>query len=296
MGLLQRSNTGQFRHTKDFVGDDTIPPYAILSHTWEEDQEVTFEDMKDGTGQSKSGYNKIQFCGQQAQYDGLQFFWVDTCCINKSEYGELQEAINSMFRWYRNAVKCYVYLSDVSIAKQKASNEVSGFIWEPSFRVSRWFTRGWTLQELLALVSVEFFSYEWKRLGNKSLLAQQIHKIPKPALQGGQLSQFSVNERLSWIENRQTKLEEDRAYSLVGIFGVYMPSIYGEGMAKAFQRLLDEIDKLEKCVQHLRLSDPYDDKKRIKYTNRGLLKDSYYWILENSDFQRWRDDPQSRLL
>jgi len=299
MRLLYRSHTAEFSLTKDLVGDDTIPPYAILSHTWEEGQEVTFQDIIDGVGQSKTGYDKIRFCGQQAEHDGLQYFWVDTCCINKLEYGELQEALNSMFRWYQNAVKCYVYLLDVSTAKLKASNEVSGFTWEPSFRVSRWFTRGWTLQELLAPSSVEFFSQERKRLGDKRLLTQQIHKItgiPKSVLQGAPLSQFSVNERLSWIENRQTKLEEDRAYSLLGIFDVNMPSIYGEGMARAFQRLKDEIDKLEKCIQHLRLTDPRDDKKRIEETKGGLLEDSYRWILKNSNFQQWRDDPQSRLL
>src|SRR5205807_1598031 len=139
----------------------TIPPYAILSHTWNEGQEVTFQDLMDGTGESKIGYDKIQFCAQQAERDGLRYFWVDTCCIDKSNYTELRKALNSIFRWYQNAVKCYVYLSDVSTAKRKA-NEVSGFTWEPSFRVSRWFTRGWTLQELLAPSSVEFFSREWK--------------------------------------------------------------------------------------------------------------------------------------
>jgi hypothetical protein len=101
---------------------------------------------------------------------------------------------------------------------------------------------------------------------------------------------------LSWIENRQTKLEEDKAYSLLGIFDVYVPPIYGEGMARAFKRLMDEIDKRDKCIHDLRLTDPGDDKKRIEDTKGGLLEDSYYWILENPDFQRWRDDQQSRLL
>ena len=299
MRLLQRSNAGEFSLTKDLVGDDTIPPYAILSHTWNEGQEVTFQDLMDGAGESKIGYDKIQFCGQQAERDGLRYFWVDTCCIDKSNYSELREALNSMFSWYQNAVKCYVYLSDVLTDKRKANNKVSGFTWELSFRVSRWFTRGWTLQELLAPSSVEFFSREWKRLGDKRLLTQQIHKItgiPESALQGAPLSRFGVNERLSWIENRQTKLEEDKAYSLLGIFGVYVPPIYGEGIARAFKRLMDEIDKRDKCIHDLRLTDPGDDKKRIEDTKGGLLEDSYYWILGNPDFQRWRDDQQSRLL
>jgi hypothetical protein len=106
MRLLYRNRTGEFSLTKDLEGDDTIPSYAILSHTWEEGQEVTFQDIIDGVGQSKTGYNKIRFCGKQAEHDGLQYFWVDTCCINKLEYGELQEALNSMFRWYQHATKC----------------------------------------------------------------------------------------------------------------------------------------------------------------------------------------------
>ena len=158
MRLLLHSNTGEFSLTTDLVGDDTIPPYAILSHTWKEGEEATFKDLMDGTGKSKTGYDKIRFCGQQAKRDGLQHFWVDTCCIDKSNHVELQEAINSMFRWYQKAAKCYVYLSDVSITKRRANDECFEYTWEPAFRESRWFTRGWTLQELLAPRSVEFFS------------------------------------------------------------------------------------------------------------------------------------------
>ncbi|KAF1959162.1 HET-domain-containing protein [Byssothecium circinans] len=300
MRLLQRSVDGTFSLTADLVGEDTIPPYAILSHTWGADaEEVTFEDLANGVGKAKPGYEKIRFCGERARQDGLQYFWIDTCCINKANKAELSQAINSMFHWYHNSTRCYVYLSDVSTAKRKASYQSSEFTWASAFRESRWFTRGWTLQELLAPCSVEFYSRERKRLGDKSSLRQQIHEItgiPKLALQGGLLSQFSVNERLSWIEHRRTKLEEDKAYSLLGIFGVYIAPIYGEGATTAFKRLMGEIDKLENCIQHLRLTDPRDDKKRIEETKGGLLEDSYRWILEDSDFQRWRDDPQSRLL
>jgi Heterokaryon incompatibility protein (HET) len=117
MRLLQRSKTGEFGLTE--VSDDLTPPYAILSHTWGLDtEEVTFEDITNGTGDDKPGYEKIRFCGEQARQDGLQYFWADTCCINKANYAELQYAINSMFRWYRNATQCYVYLSDVSTPPQ----------------------------------------------------------------------------------------------------------------------------------------------------------------------------------
>jgi len=151
-----------------------------------------------------------------------------------------------MFHWYRNAAKCYVYLSDVLTTKRKASDPSSKFPWETAFRVSRWFKRGWTLQELLAPDSVEFFSRDHKRLGDKRTLERQIHEITKiaaPALQGTPLSQFGVEERFSWAENRQTMHKEDKAYLLLGIFDVYMPLIYGEGEDNAFTRLREAIDK-----------------------------------------------------
>src|SRR5271170_1469462 len=137
MRLLECNSASELSLTKDFVGDDGIPPYAILSHTWKEGQEVTFKDLMDGTGKSKAGYDKIRFCGQQAKRDGLQYFWVDTCCIDKSNSVELQEAINSMFRWYQKAAKCYVYLSDVSIRGNRNSCQDPNFTWKATFRTSR---------------------------------------------------------------------------------------------------------------------------------------------------------------
>jgi hypothetical protein len=225
-----------------------IPPYAILSHTWgSDDEEVTFQDMVNGKGWSKAGYRKIRFCADQTAKDGLKYFWVDTCCIDKSNNVELAEAINSMYRWYRNAAKCYVYLSDVSTGKHSISSQT---LWESAFRQSRWFTRGWTLQELIAPQSVEFFSRDGKRLGDKVSLDAQIYeitRIPAKALrgshQGSLLSDFSVTERMSWAEKRETTRKEDIAYSLLGIFDVSMPLIYGEGSERALNRLRGEIDR-----------------------------------------------------
>jgi len=246
MRLLERGNDGELGFTKDLIGDDKVPPYAILSHTWQDGQEVTFEDWKSGGSGGKAGYSKIMFCAQQAECDGLRYFWVDTCCINKADPVELQDAINSMFRWYRDAARCYVFLSDVSTTKRKALSEGSKFTWEPAFRESRWFQRGWTLQELLAPRSVEFFSQEGKRLGDKQSLEQEVHEITGiaiPALQGTSLHEFSVDERLLWTKSRQTTRKEDKAYCLLGIFGIFMPLIYGEGEDNAIRRLRDEIDK-----------------------------------------------------
>lgn len=246
MHLLEHNNSSEFSLAKDFVDDD-IPRYAILSHTWGEDtEEVTFKDLIENTGKSKAGYEKIRFCGEQAKRDGIQYFWVDTCCIDKSSSAELSEAINSMFRWYRDAAKCYVYLSDVSKPAVKYDDKPDRLPWESTFRNSAWFTRGWTLQELLASGSVEFFSREGNLLGDKKTLERDIHektRIAIPALRGIPLSQFSVDERLSWAENRKTKRKEDKAYSLLGIFDVYMTPIYGEGRDNAYKRLLRKIAK-----------------------------------------------------
>jgi hypothetical protein len=244
MRLLKLSSHGDLSLTKDF-GDDT-PPYAILSHTWNEDndEEVTFSDIENKSGKSKAGHAKLQFCGKQAQRDGLKYFWVDTCCINKANYAELPEALASMFRWYRDAVKCYVYLSDVSTRKRDHNGQTEG-TWEAGFRTSRWFTRGWTLQELVAPGSVEFFSREGERLGDKISLVKQIHEItqiPITALSGTPLPRFSVDERKRWAAERETKKKEDKAYCLLGIFNVFIPVMYGEG-DHAFTRLEEEIEK-----------------------------------------------------
>jgi hypothetical protein len=249
MRLLERKSADELSLTKDFVGDN-IPKYAILSHTWGADtEEVTFQDLINGTGKSKAGYSKIWFCEKQARRDGLQYFWVDTCCIDKSNSSELAEAINSMFRWYCGAARCYVYLSDVSSTVFDANDQLSELPFESSFRTSRWFTRGWTLQELLASTLVDFFSQDGNRLGDKRTLERQVHEITGiavSALRGAPLSQFSVNTRLLWAKNRQTTRKEDSAYSLLGIFDIYMPLIYGEGAENAFKRLQEEIDKPSK--------------------------------------------------
>jgi len=245
MRLLQYTKDGDFGLTEFFESD--IPEYAILSHRWGA-EEVTFADLINNTGKSKAGYNKIRFCGEQAMRDNLYYFWVDTCCIDKSNSTELAEAINSMFRWYRDATKCYVYLSDVS---RPRINSADGFneAWESTFRKSQWFTRGWTLQELVAPGSVEFFSNEGELLGNKSSLERHICErtgIPVKALRGISLSTFSVTERMSWAASRETYRQEDKAYSLLGIFDVNMPLIYSEGKDKAMQRLREEIEKASK--------------------------------------------------
>jgi hypothetical protein len=241
--LLQRKPDGEIVFRETTGGD--VPAYAILSHTWGK-EEVSFQDAEAGTGKGKAGWEKIQFCAKQAAADGLQYFWVDTCCIDKKNAVELGAAINSMFRWYQNAARCYVYFSDVSKSDTRADDQRA---WEEAFRKSRWFTRGWTLQEIIAPKLVDFFSLEGERLGSKLSLESKIHEITgieKNALRGDALSNFSIKERMSWAKRRNTTIEEDEAYCLIGVFDVSMVPNYGERRDQAFRRLEEEIHKLYK--------------------------------------------------
>jgi len=223
----------------DHFFDDNAPPFAILSHTWGPDaEELSFQDMKRGDiGKPGIGSIKFQGCLEQAQADGLTHFWNDTFCIDKTNLVELAEAIQSMFRWYQRARMCYVYLADVKTDDARGPDS--------NFGASRWFTRGWTLQELLAPREVRFYNADWKLLGTRNSLCALIERatgIPRLFLLGiTPLRAASVAQRMSWAARRETRREEDRAYSLLGIFDVSVPVIYGEGGEQAFWRLQDQI-------------------------------------------------------
>ncbi|RAR09006.1 ubiquitin-conjugating enzyme family protein [Stemphylium lycopersici] len=226
-----------------------IQPYAILSHTWGSDHdEISFKDMETDGYKNKKGFRKLEFCRNQAVWDGLKYFWVDTCCIDKSSSAELMEAINSMYHWYQDAARCYVYLADVTVDTSDGTGaESSSEQWRQQFRASRWFRRGWTLQELIAPQIVVFFDSNGERLGDRNSLIQDIHdatKIPVDALKGDVLDNFSIETRLSWADGRETKREEDAVYSLLGLFDIYMPLIYGEGRHRAFRRLMKELQDM----------------------------------------------------
>lgn len=220
------------RKLEEFFGQ--IPQYAILSHRWR-DGEVQFSDIDQPHARNMPGYSKIRGCCVQAHEDGYQYVWIDTCCINKSSSSELSEAINSMFMWYKKAQICYAYLDDVSRCDTLMEE----------FSNSQWFRRGWTLQELIAPSNVIFFSRDWEEIGSKSSFAPSIEfitGIDRGVLLTNYQEEISVAKRMSWATGRQTTRVEDRAYSLLGLFGVYMPTIYGEG-ENAFIRLQIEIMK-----------------------------------------------------
>jgi hypothetical protein len=243
MRLLSLLPSGDFTLTT--FDDHEPPPYAILSHTWGE-EEVIYQELVGGLGKEKFGYAKLGFCGERAAADSIRYFWVDTCCINKQDSAELDTAINSMFRWYQRAAKCYVYLPDVSVSEEVVDAEATRTTWIEAFRKSRWFTRGWTLQELVAPATLEFFSKERKRLGDKSSLEKDIHEVtrlPVEVLRGQSFAERSVDERMTWSDNRTTYMEEDIVYCLLGIFGVKLVLNYGEGAREAAERLREKIDE-----------------------------------------------------
>jgi hypothetical protein len=215
------------------------PPYAILSHRWGED-EVSFNDYENGNNRDGPGYQKIISCCAFAQSRRRDWVWIDTCCIDKRSSAELSEAINSMWEWYGIAEECYAHLSDVSCSSE--GDPFDTVLGTPS----AWFSRGWTLQELLAPRTVIFCDTDWKVIGRKNdaeILAEitKITSIPLRCL----VSHFSLNhapvaQKLSWASRRVTTRTEDIAYCLLGLVGVNMPLLYGEG-EKAFLRLQQEI-------------------------------------------------------
>jgi hypothetical protein len=228
---------------------DEIPPYAILSHRWgKATEEVSFKDIETGLDISKKeGYRKLQYCCQHALEDGFKYVWIDTCCIDKSSSAELSEAINSMYNWYMHSQVCYAYLNDVSCPISSAAGSFTANVValekkNSSFRKSAWFTRGWTLQELIAPKIVRFFDQYWRYIGDKHDLASLVSEITRinPEVLTSRVTLPSVAQRMSWAAGRKTTRVEDRAYSLMGIFGVNMPPLYGEG-DKAFIRLQEEI-------------------------------------------------------
>ena len=221
--------------------EDDAPAYAILSHTWGEDsEELSFHDFNNNPfgaveleRSRRLGLAKLHGSCRQAKIDGIGHVWIDSCCIDRTNSVELSEAINSMFRWYSQAQVCYAYLADVP----SSSNS--------HIRSSRWFERGWTLQELLAPERMKFYDERWNLLGTKGALSASISKvtgIPRRYLLGlTALRDASVAQRMSWAANRRTKRPEDVAYCLLGIFDVSMPMVYGEGRRHAFFRLQEQI-------------------------------------------------------
>ncbi|GKT45467.1 vegetative incompatibility protein HET-E-1 [Colletotrichum spaethianum] len=285
-----------------FAGSN-VPPYAILSHTWGPD-EVTFQDIRNlALASTKAGFTKIQGCCVQALRHNIDWAWIDSCCIDKTSSAELSEAINSMYSYYLLSRVCFVYLADVP---PLTSSLPMGQL--PSLASSRWFTRGWTLQELIAPPRSIFYASDWSRLGTKGL-----HSAERPFIQAlasitgifesvlaksRHPRDYSVAERMSWAAARQTTRDEDLAYCLMGLFGVNVPVLYGEGLAGAFRRLQHEIIATSpdetifawRADPTREVVDPYTGERRRRAVgSSGLLADS------PADFARSRDVHQRAL-
>ncbi|EJF59921.1 hypothetical protein DICSQDRAFT_24107, partial [Dichomitus squalens LYAD-421 SS1] len=180
---------------------------------------------------------KIREACRVAREAGYDYLWIDSCCINKTSSSELSESINSMYQWYGRSVECYAYLADVPPGEDPRSPK-------SKFRSSRWFERGWTLQELVSPSEVKFLLNDWNIIGTKHVLVDPVSEITgisdEALLHEKSLDEFSVAQRLSWAAKRETTRVEDRAYSLLGIFDINMPTLCGEG-ERAFRRLQEEI-------------------------------------------------------
>ncbi|EJF59955.1 HET-domain-containing protein, partial [Dichomitus squalens LYAD-421 SS1] len=213
--------------------------YAILSHTWRS-REQTFDQLQLADSSILDDpelSRKVRGACRVARDAGYDYLWIDSCCIDKTSSTELSESINSMYLWYGLSKVCYAYLADVPSGEDPRAED-------SAFRKSRWYSRGWTLQELIAPHRVIFLSKDWDTIGTKHTLVDVVEEmtgIPCEVLSHMKpLDEFSVAQRLSWASRRQTTRAEDQAYSLLGIFDINMPPLYGEG-DRAFRRLQEEI-------------------------------------------------------
>jgi len=214
----------------EFSGDDLVPPYATLSHRWLDGEEVTLPELSSPCEKtrSKSGYRKIEAACRLALKAGLDYIWIDTCCINKDDPDDISRNIRLMFSYYANAQICYAYLTDVHSKR---------------FLESEWFDRGWTLQELLAPRGLVFFDKDWIRIGCKHELSirttvSSLTTIPSEVLSGQKtIDDVDPIDRMSWAMGRETSKPEDQAYCLLGLLDVSMEPNYGEGIQESFKRL-----------------------------------------------------------
>ena len=261
--------------------EEDIPPYAILSHTWGTD-EITFQDVTQQPLEEirrREAFYKVQECCAQAQKNGYDYVWIDTFCIDKTSSAEISEAINSMFKWYQQASICYAFLVDFdttlchAFTEDSSGRSVRLGSSDTSFFSSRWFTRGWTLQELIAPRHVNIFDKWWINFGCRDVnlldricqrtgIWPQLFDEPRclcfktypcPPVRHGvcrhclspdtlpqTLESFTVSVKMSWASSRVTSRKEDSAYCLLGLFGLNIPMLYGEG-DKAFLRLQEAI-------------------------------------------------------
>ena len=288
----------------EYHRDDERPRYVIASHRWVGYSEATFKDIQERINVESDGYKKVNAFAQyvREKVPLVKWMWIDTCCINKDSAAELSEAINLMFKWYRDAELCVAYLADVKVADDRGS-----------FEKSEWFQRGWTLQELLAPHTVVFMTKTWQIIGNKGASFHEysgtftgpplesdiatITRIPEQILHNYKTSRgLSVDERLKWMEGRTTTREEDMSYALYGIFGVTPGANYGEEHKGARQRLLAAIHQQDnqaaqqaaqfrKIADWLSPPDPWTNHESARRRHEPQTGD---WLLQSDQYWAWK--------
>lgn len=289
---------------EDYIGSN-VPEYTILSHTWG-DQEVTLQEWTTYRQQHQrhdshrhpytedngtppppksTGRTKIESFCSVARRDGHSHVWVDTCCIDKTSSAELTESINSMFQWYKDASVCYAYLSDFGGSSSSRNTDAGSTPFYEAARDCHWFTRGWTLQELIAPRALRFYDGSWRFRGTRDEHGRDLEAITGidySVLLGPRHpeyvapAEYSVADRMSWASSRRTKRTEDIAYCLLGLFGVHMPLIYGEEMG-AFRRLQEAIIQNSNDLSILAWGMSHtlsEEERRETWLQRG--ESSYY--------------------
>ncbi|ETN38886.1 uncharacterized protein HMPREF1541_06927 [Cyphellophora europaea CBS 101466] len=298
----------------DFGNHLPSAQYAILSHRWG-DNEVTYRQymaldkslLRAQTPRAySSGLDKILWGCHMARRNNLRYFWIDTCCINKNnedDQTELSASVMSMWKWYHEAAICYIFLATITLSAAEVERDPNAFMeWHHSKdsedrdygRPAEYFRRGWTLQELLAPRRAIFFNATWSFIGSRLQLVDQIYNATNIAKQyinsneGIRLA--SIAARLSWAGGRETTREEDRVYSLIGLFDINMDIRYGEGYERAFYRLQKEIVE----------NDPSEDIfawTSDKLAKSGLLAPDIDCFANSGDIDRiWTQDKEPHQL
>jgi hypothetical protein len=267
--------------------------YATLSHTWGQ-HETTYQEWNNAQARDSDGAKKIRDACQVVKESlGLQWLWADTCCINKVDAEEVNEAVSSMFSWYQSSTVCLAYLSDVPTANTDNNELLSSQV-----RNSRWFTRGWTLPELLAPSELIFHAADWTVLGRRddslAELISEITGIDQAYLSGRKnVQQASISKILSWMSNRKTSRVEDMVYCMLGILGIDMEIHYGEGRGavdrlrgKIEQKMGAELNSLTPFTSHQ--AHPrqfYTEGKEEPPDSNSMLKSTEHYDTKSEDVQ-----------
>jgi hypothetical protein len=259
--------------------DKSVPAYGILSHTWAENEEVSYQEMSNlsPSVKAKTGYKKIINCAHTIKELGYDYVWIDTCCIDKSSSAELSESINSMYKFYKNSKVCLAYMADVrrdtSLDERSAKDVIIPVEFLKNFGLEKYptFKRVDGLQELIAPTNVVFYDSDWQVIAKIQEIVKAVGRlteIPEPVLLFGISESFSycVAEKMRWASKRSTTRREDMAYCLLGLFDINMPLLYGEG-DRAFERLQEEILKRSDDLSLFLWQDDEDS----EYVHRGLL-------------------------